>query len=426
MTSGGIPVPASSADSAYATATEQFTAVANRMHIDPSMQDVLRAPMRELTVNFPVQMDDRRIRIFTGYRVQHNVARGPAKGGIRYHPSVSLDEVRALAMWMTWKCAVANLPYGGAKGGVTVDPSSLSLGELERLTRRYATEISVIIGPVEDIPAPDMGTDARIMAWIMDTYSMNVGHSVPGIVTGKPISIGGTRGRVDATGRGILYITQAAVGDLDMDLRECTVAVQGFGNVGSVSARLLSEAGAKIVAVSDLSGALYDPAGLDWQYLSGIKNSGKFLTVADTTHQHLTNSELLELPVDILVPAAMENQITSRNAGRIQARLVVEGANGPITPDADKILASVNTTVVPDILANSGGVVVSYFEWVQDIQSFFWEEDEVNSRLHRIMTRSYSEVREITRAENVTLREAAYMLAIRRVADAVQTRGIFP
>jgi glutamate dehydrogenase (NAD(P)+) len=231
---------------------------------------------------------------------------------------------------------------------------------------------------------------------------------------------------VDATGRGILYITQAAVGDLDMDLRECTVAVQGFGNVGSVSARLLSEAGAKIVAVSDLSGALYDPAGLDWQYLSGIKNSGKFLTVADTTHQHLTNSELLELPVDILVPAAMENQITSRNAGRIQARLVVEGANGPITPDADKILASVNTTVVPDILANSGGVVVSYFEWVQDIQSFFWEEDEVNSRLHRIMTRSYSEVREITRAENVTLREAAYMLAIRRVADAVQTRGIFP
>ena len=427
MTSG-TPAPATSspADSAYATANEQFTAVANRMRIDRSMQEVLRAPMRELTVNFPVQMDDGRIQIFTGYRVQHNVARGPAKGGIRYHPSVTLDEVKALAMWMTWKCAVANLPYGGAKGGVTVDPYGISVHELERLTRRYATEISVIIGPVEDIPAPDMGTDARIMAWIMDTYSMNVGHSVPGIVTGKPISIGGTRGRVDATGRGILYITQTAVGDLDLDLRECSVAVQGFGNVGSVSARLFSEAGAKIVAVSDVSGALYDPNGFDWQYLAAIKNTGRFLGVADTTHQHLTNEELLELPVDILVPAAMENQITALNADRVQARLIVEGANGPITPEGDRILADKNVVVVPDILANSGGVIVSYFEWVQDIQSFFWEEDEVNSRLHRIITRSFSEVRETARAQQVSLRDAAYMLAIRRVADAVQTRGIFP
>ncbi|HTE84860.1 MAG TPA: Glu/Leu/Phe/Val dehydrogenase, partial [Dehalococcoidia bacterium] len=364
MTSG-TPAPATSspADSAYATANEQFTAVANRMRIDRSMQEVLRAPMRELTVNFPVQMDDGRIQIFTGYRVQHNVARGPAKGGIRYHPSVTLDEVKALAMWMTWKCAVANLPYGGAKGGVTVDPYGISVHELERLTRRYATEISVIIGPVEDIPAPDMGTDARIMAWIMDTYSMNVGHSVPGIVTGKPISIGGTRGRVDATGRGILYITQTAVGDLDLDLRECSVAVQGFGNVGSVSARLFSEAGAKIVAVSDVSGALYDPNGFDWQYLAAIKNTGRFLGVADTTHQHLTNEELLELPVDILVPAAMENQITALNADRVQARLIVEGANGPITPEGDRILADKNVVVVPDILADSGGVIVSYFEW---------------------------------------------------------------
>jgi len=427
MTSG-TPAPATSspADSAYATANEQFTAVANRMRIDRSMQEVLRAPMRELTVNFPVQMDDGRIQIFTGYRVQHNVARGPAKGGIRYHPSVTLDEVKALAMWMTWKCAVANLPYGGAKGGVTVDPYGISVHELEPLTRRYATEISVIIGPVEDIPAPDMGTDARIMAWIMDTYSMNVGHSVPGIVTGKPISIGGTRGRVDATGRGILYITQTAVGDLDLDLRECSVAVQGFGNVGSVSARLFSEAGAKIVAVSDVSGALYDPNGFDWQYLAAIKNTGRFLGVADTTHQHLTNEELLELPVDILVPAAMENQITALNADRVQARLIVEGANGPITPEGDRILADKNVVVVPDILANSGGVIVSYFEWVQDIQSFFWEEDEVNSRLHRIITRSFSEVRETARAQQVSLRDAAYMLAIRRVADAVQTRGIFP
>jgi glutamate dehydrogenase (NAD(P)+) len=425
MPSSG-PSSALPADSAYATANEQFTAVANRMGIDPSMQDVLRAPMRELTVNFPVQMDDGHIRIFTGYRVQHNVARGPAKGGIRYHPSVSLDEVRALAMWMTWKCAVANLPYGGAKGGVTVDPSALSLGELERMTRRYATEISVIIGPVEDIPAPDMGTDARVMAWFMDTYSMNVGHSVPGIVTGKPISIGGTRGRVEATGRGILYVTLAAASDLDMDLRDCSVAVQGFGNVGSVSARLLSETGAKLVAVSDVSGAIYDPQGFDWQYLAALKNDRKLLSVADTTHEHLSNEELLELPVDVLVPAAMENQITGLNAAGVKARLIVEGANGPITPEADRILAQREVTVVPDILANSGGVVVSYFEWVQDIQSFFWEEDEVNNRLHRIMSRSYEEVRETARNQKVPLRDAAYMLAIRRVADAVQTRGIFP
>jgi glutamate dehydrogenase (NAD(P)+) len=420
------PAPASLADSAYATANEQFTAVATRMGIDSSMQDVLRAPMRELTVNFPVQMDDGHIRIFTGYRVQHNVARGPAKGGIRYHPSVSLDEVRALAMWMTWKCAVANLPYGGAKGGVTVDPNALSVHELERMTRRYATEISVIIGPVEDIPAPDMGTDARVMAWFMDTYSMNVGHSVPGIVTGKPISIGGTRGRVEATGRGILYVTLAAAGDLDMDLRDCTVAVQGFGNVGSVSARLLYEAGAKLVAVSDISGAIYDPTGFDWRDLATIKNDRRLLSGADTTHEHLSNAELLELPVDVLVPAAMENQITRQNASRIKARLIVEGANGPITPEADRILAAKDITVVPDILANSGGVVVSYFEWVQDIQSFFWEEDEVNSRLHHIMSRSYEEVRETARGQQVPLRDAAYMLAIRRVADAVQTRGIFP
>jgi glutamate dehydrogenase (NAD(P)+) len=358
--------------------------------------------------------------------VQHNTARGPAKGGIRYHPGVNLDEVKALAMWMTWKCAVANLPYGGAKGGVTVDPRSLSLAELESLTRRYATEISIVVGPEKDIPAPDMGTDARVMAWFMDTYSMNVGHSVPGVVTGKPIALGGTRGRVEATGRGILYATQAAAEVQNLDLHDATVAVQGFGNVGSVAARLLSEAGCRLVAVSDISGGLYDPRGLDPQYLESLRTSGSFLTSADAAHQHLTNDELLELPVDVLVPAAMENQITARNARQIRAHLIVEGANGPVTPEADRILAEKGVFLIPDVLANSGGVIVSYFEWVQDLQSFFWEEEEVNTRLHRIMTRSFNEVLESATAQHLSMREGAYTLAIQRVADAVRTRGIFP
>jgi glutamate dehydrogenase (NAD(P)+) len=414
------------ADSAYRVAIEQFTSVANRMEIDAGLQAVLRSPARELIVNFPVRMDDGSVQIFTGYRVQHSSARGPGKGGIRYHPSVTLDEVKALAMWMTWKCAVANLPFGGAKGGVTVDPAKLSSTELENLTRRYATEISIIIGPNEDIPAPDMGTDARIMAWFMDTYSMNKGHAVPGVVTGKPIAIGGTRGRVEATGRGILYITQSAAEKRGLTLTGARVAVQGFGNVGSVSARLLAQAGCRLVAVSDVSGALYNPDGIEWDYLAAIKDSGRRLVDADDAHQHLSNAELLELPVDVLVPAAMENQITDRNAGRIQARLVVEGANGPTTPEADRILGDNGVLLIPDILANAGGVVVSYFEWVQDLQSYFWEEDEVNTRLQRIMTRSFNEVFEIAEREHATMREAAYMLAIRRVADALDTRGIFP
>jgi glutamate dehydrogenase (NAD(P)+) len=414
------------ADSAYRVAIEQFTSVANRMEIDPGLQAVLRSPARELIVNFPVRMDDGSVQIFTGYRVQHSSARGPGKGGIRYHPGVTLDEVKALAMWMTWKCAVANLPFGGAKGGVTVDPAKLSSTELENLTRRYATEISIIIGPDEDIPAPDMGTDARIMAWFMDTYSMNKGHAVPGVVTGKPIAIGGTRGRVEATGRGILYITQSAAEKRGLTLTGATVAVQGFGNVGSVSARLLAQAGCRLVAVSDVSGALYNPDGIEWDYLAAIKDSGRRLVDADDAHQHLSNAELLELPVDVLVPAAMENQITDRNAGRIHARLVVEGANGPTTPEADRILGDNGVLLIPDILANAGGVVVSYFEWVQDLQSYFWEEDEVNTRLQRIMIRSFNEVFELAEREHATMREAAYMLAIRRVADALDTRGIFP
>jgi len=430
MTSGTIqpgqaaPVPVP--ENPYRTAVAQFDAVAERLHLSQSLAQVLRAAKRELTVHFPVQMDDGSVRVFTGYRVQHNDARGPVKGGIRYHPAVTVDEVRALAMWMTWKCAVVNLPYGGAKGGVALDPKSLSLGELENLTRRYATEISVIIGPERDIAAPDMGTDARVMAWFMDTYSMNMGHSVPGIVTGKPISIGGSQGRVEATGRGILYVTQEAARYAGHSLEGASVAVQGFGNVGATAARLMEAAGARVVAVSDVSGAIYNGQGFSGEELRLAKERGQLLRDAIQTGDHITNEDLLELPVDILVPAAMENQITATNAGRVHAGMIVEGANGPITPEADVLLAGNGITVVPDILANAGGVVVSYFEWVQDLQSFFWEEDEVNVKLHRIMTRAFGEVTALQEREHVTMREAANMLGVSRVAEALMTRGIFP
>ncbi|MHB8574902.1 MAG: Glu/Leu/Phe/Val family dehydrogenase [Dehalococcoidia bacterium] len=420
--------PESSPDTGnpYRTAVSQFNATAERLHLDASLASVLRLPKRELTVNFPVRMDDGSVRTFTGYRIQHNDARGPVKGGIRYHPSVALDEVRALAMWMTWKCAVVNLPYGGAKGGVAVDPKALSARELEILTRRYATEISVIIGPERDIPAPDMGTDARIMAWIMDTFSMNVGHSVPGVVTGKPIAIGGSQGRVEATGRGLLYIAQEAMRARGASLEGATVAVQGFGNVGATTAKLMAQAGAKLVAVSDVSGGVYSAAGLTWDRLQATKDRGQLLRDGLPDADRLTNDELLELPVDLLVPAAMENQISARNAARVRAKLIVEGANGPTTPEADAILFDHGIQVVPDILANAGGVVVSYFEWVQDLQSFFWEEDEINIKMHRIMTRAFHEVAAIQEREQVTMREAANMLGVKRVVEAVQLRGIFP
>jgi len=413
-------------ESAYQTALAQFDKVAERLNLDPSLREVMRTPRRELTVNFPVKMDDGTIRVFTGYRVQHSTARGPAKGGIRYHPMVTLDEVKALAMWMTWKCAVVNLPYGGAKGGVAVDTKLLSETELERLTRRYASEIQIIIGPEKDIPAPDMGTDARIMAWIMDTYSMNQGYVVPGVVTGKPISVGGTRGRVDATGRGILYIAQEACRAHGMSLEGATVAVQGFGNVGSNAARLLRSQGCRLVAVSDASGGVYNPKGFEWHELQAIKEHGLSLSQASGDFDHITNAELLELPVDILVPAALENQITARNAPHVRAKIIIEGANGPTTPEADQILEENGVFVVPDILANAGGVVVSYFEWVQDLQSFFWEEEEVNLRLKRIMTRSFDEVYTLATREGVSMREAAYILALRREEEALRYRGIFP
>jgi glutamate dehydrogenase (NAD(P)+) len=407
-------------------AIEQLNTVADRLKLDEGMRDVLRHCKREFTVNFPVQMDDGSIRVFTGYRVHHNEARGPVKGGLRYSPNVSLDEVRALSMWMTWKCAVAGLPYGGAKGGVVVDPRALSKRELERLTRRFAAEIGTLIGPEQDVPAPDMGTDGQIMAWIMDTFSMMHGHSVPAVVTGKPVSIGGSSGRIEATGRGVLFVAQEACRERGVALEGARVAVQGFGNVGSVAAKLLDDAGAKIVAISDSNGGLYNAAGLgDIDEIMALKHERGFIPDG-ARGTRITNAELLELPVDILIPAALEGQIHGGNAARITAPMIVEAANGPTTPEADRILNAKGVYVVPDILANAGGVIVSYFEWVQDLQSFFWEEDEVNAKLKRIIERAFREVAAIRDEHACTMREAAYVLAVSRVVEATEVRGIFP
>jgi len=416
-------------ESAFETAQAQLHRVAATLNISPGMAQVLATPRRELIVNFPVRMDDGTTRVFTGYRVQHNDARGPSKGGLRYDLHVSLDEVKALAMWMTWKCAVVDLPYGGAKGGVIVDPRELSDAELERLTRRYATEISIVIGPQEDIPAPDMGTDGRIMAWFMDTYSMHRGYSIPGVVTGKPVEIGGSRGRVEATGRGVLYITQEACKLRGIDLDGATVAIQGFGNVGSVAARLLAQAGARVVAVSDAVGGVYHENGLDIEALYAGRQPRGLIgdhDPAQLPHTKITNDELLKLPVDILIPAALEGQIHEHNAHDIRAKMIVEAANGPTTDGGDSILKERGVFVVPDILANAGGVVVSYFEWVQDLQSFFWEESEVNQRLQRIMVNAFASVAALSAARNVSMREAAYIVALERVVQAIRMRGIYP
>ncbi|HLF72226.1 MAG TPA: Glu/Leu/Phe/Val dehydrogenase [Dehalococcoidia bacterium] len=413
-------------ESAFATAQSQLRSVAGMLGLDAGLTEVLAHPKRELTVNFPVRMDNGATRVFTGYRVQHNEARGPVKGGIRYSPMVSLDEVRALAMWMTWKCAVVNLPYGGAKGGVIVDTKALSESELERMTRRYAAEISIVIGPNRDIPAPDLGTDGRIMAWIMDTYSMQQGHSEPGVVTGKPIEIGGSNGRVEATGRGALFITQEACRARGMALEGASVAVQGFGNVGGVASRLLKQAGAKVVAVSDSIGGVYSEQGLDVEALYAHRQAGGILNQHPLKHSDITNAELLELPVDILIPAAIEGQITEQNAPKIRAGMIIEAANGPTTSGGDKILAERDIYVVPDILANAGGVVVSYFEWVQDLQSYFWEEAEVNQRMQKIMTRAFAEVSSMAQERKLRLREAAYIVALQRVVQAIKLRGIYP
>ncbi len=410
----------------FETAKAQVDIVADLIGLDGGLRDTLKAPKRELTVHFPVRMDSGDYRIYTGYRVQYNMARGPTKGGIRYHPQVTLDEVRALAAWMTWKCAVVDIPYGGAKGGVVCDPKHMSHGELERLTRRYASEIAPIIGPEMDIPAPDVYTDSQTMAWIMDTYSMQKGYSVPGVVTGKPISLGGSEGRGEATGRGCAYVIREAARDLGVRVKGGTVAVQGFGNAGSVASRLLyDEQGAKIVALSDSKGGIYKADGLNPHAVEEHKTKTGSV-VGFPGAKAISNEEVLEAKVDVLVPAALENQITKKNADKIQAKIVAEAANGPTVPEADTILFQKKIAVLPDVLANAGGVTVSYFEWAQDIQGYFWELDEVNSRLERVMVRSYNDVHKVALDRKVNNRTAAYVLAIQRVVDAMQIRGIYP
>ena len=409
----------------YENAMTQFDAVAEIMHLEDGIRRELRACQRELTVHFPVQMDNGSRRMFTGYRVQHNNALGPHKGGIRYHPDVSLDEVRALATWMTWKCSVAGLPYGGGKGGIIVNPKELSLNELENLTRRYASEISPLIGPWKDIPAPDVNTTGQIMAWIMDTISKERKEAVPGVITGKPLEVFGSEGRFEATGRGILYVAQEACPYKGKSLEGATVAVQGFGNAGTVAACLLDEVGARIVAVSDTSGGIYNSKGLDAEALTRFKRGGG--RVAESgAGDVITNAELLTLPVDILVPAAFEGQITARNAANVKAKIILEAANGPISPEADDILNDAGAFVVPDILASAGGVIVSYFEWVQNIQGYYWDEEEVNQRLHRMMSKAFRKVVEVSEREKLPMRMAAYVVAVQRVADATKARGIYP
>jgi glutamate dehydrogenase (NAD(P)+) len=406
-------------------AQRQFDLAAERLDLSPGLRKVLREPKRELTVHFPVKMDDGSVEVFTGYRVQHNLSRGPAKGGIRYHQDVTLDEVKALAMWMTWKCAVVGIPFGGGKGGVIVDPKKLSLREVEGLTRRFATEISILIGPEKDIPAPDVNTNSQTMAWIMDTYSMHVGYTSPAVVTGKPISIGGSEGRHEATAQGAVYTLIDAARHLGMEIPRCRVAVQGFGNAGAIAAQLLAAQGCKIVAVSDSTGAIYRPEGFDPSAILSWKQEHHSVTGFPGT-KDISNAELLELDCDILIPAALENQITARNAGRIQARLIGEAANGPTTPEADEILYKNGKFVIPDILCNAGGVTVSYFEWVQDLERDFWNIDQVNEKLRRIMTRAFASTLEMSLKEKVNMRTAAYLLAVQRVADAASVRGIYP
>lgn len=410
----------------YDVAVAQFDEAADRLGLSQAMRAILRKPKRELIVNFPVRMDNGDVEMFTGYRVQHNINRGPAKGGIRFSPEVSLDEVRALAMWMTWKCAVVGIPFGGAKGGVICDPHKMSPGELERLSRRYATEIALFIGPDSDIPAPDMNTNPQVMAWIMDTYSMHKGYSVPAVITGKPIGIGGSEGRMEATARGVMVVTREALLDKGMNAEECSVVVQGFGNVGSITARLLhDELHCKIVGLSDIAGGVYNPRGIDiHRALRYSKEHGSLKGLPNT--ETVTNSELLELPCDVLIPAALENQLTGRNAARIKPRLIIEAANGPTDPEADHIFNDAGITVIPDILANAGGVTVSYFEWVQDLQRFFWAENEINDRLESIMKRSYRAVAQKADEQDANMRMGAYLLAVARVAEATELRGVYP
>ncbi len=412
-------------DNAYANALAQFEKAVVHLNLKRGVVETLRFPKRELSVSFPVQMDDGDIKMFRGYRVHHSIAKGPTKGGIRYSPDVTLDEIRALAMWMTWKCALMNLPFGGAKGGVVVDPKALSMRELEHLTRRYATEISMMMGPESDIPAPDMGTNPQIMAWIMDTYSMHRGFSVPAVVTGKPIEIGGSLGRTEATGRGVAVTVGEALKIAGLDPRSVTVAVQGFGNVGSVAARLVHEMGLKVVAVTGSKGGIVKESGLDPIELIRHYDEAKSL-VGFQDADSISNEELLTMKCDVLIAAAIENQINSRNAEKIKAKIIAEGANGPTTPEADEILNSNGIFMIPDILCNAGGVTVSYLEWVQDLQSFFWPVEEINRKLTNLMYKAFESVMDCARQYKVPTREAAQILAIQRIADAIMIRGIYP
>jgi glutamate dehydrogenase (NAD(P)+) len=409
----------------FKIAQHYFRQAAERLELDAGMRAVLSTPKRAVTVAIPVRMDDGGYQVFIGHRVVHNMARGPAKGGIRFHPDVTLDEVRALASWMTWKCACLDLPFGGGKGGVAVDPWKLSERERERLTRRYTSEILPLIGPDQDIPAPDVYTDPQVMAWIMDTYSMTKGATKLGVVTGKPLALGGSRGRDTATARGLQFVLREACKDQKMPLKGATVAIQGYGNAGSHLARLLKEDGARIVAVSDSKGGVHDAKGLDPRALQAHKDKDQSFATFRAGRK-ITNKQLLELDVDILVPAALENQVTAANARNVRARIVAEAANGPTTPQADEILFRRGRVVIPDILANAGGVTVSYFEWVQDFDSFFWDEQEVDRRLEGYMKRAYRAVSEKAAAYQTNLRGGAYVLAVGRVADAVTVRGIFP
>ena len=407
------------------SAITQFDAAAGHLGLEKGLRNVLRVPKREWTVRFPVTRDDGSVEVFTGYRVHHNVARGPAKGGLRYHPHTDIDDVRALAMWMTWKCALVDVPFGGAKGGVTVDPSKMSNRELEALTRRFATELEGIIGPDSDIPAPDVGTNAQTMAWIMDTVSMHRGYSVPGVVTGKPLEIGGSVGRADATGQGVLYTIVDAAARLGLDLRGARVAIQGFGNVGEAAARLLHGIGARVVAITDVRGGAQSPDGLDIASLTTyLKEHGTIYGAPGTTG--ITNDELFGLNVDVLVLGALENQITAENAGMVRARILAEAANGPVSPEADPILDASGVTVIPDILCNAGGVIVSYFEWTQNRSALAWTLDEVNVRLKRQIVTAADQVWQRAQDDGISLRLAAHVIAVDRVARASTLRGLYP
>jgi glutamate dehydrogenase (NAD(P)+) len=410
---------------AFEIAQKQFDTAADCLNLEGGLRQVLRSPKRQLIVSIPTRMDDGSLRVFEGYRVQHSIARGPAKGGIRYHPDVSLDEVKALASWMTWKCATVNIPFGGAKGGVICSPKHMSQGELERMTRRFTSEISIIIGPEQDIPAPDVYTNAQTMAWIMDTYSMTKGYSALGVVTGKPLSVGGSEGRNEATARGCQFVVREAAKHLKMSLKGSRVVVQGAGNAGSIVARLLHSDGAKVVAMSDSQGGIRNASGLDpVKVMAHKEKTGTVQSFSEA--ENITNAQLLETECEVLIPAALENQITMENAPKIKTRILAEAANGPTTPGADDILHKKGVFLIPDILANAGGVTVSYFEWVQGLYSFFWDENEVNKHLERKMTEAFREVHTVAKQYKVHMRTAAYILAVGRVAEATRVRGIYP